>query len=579
LLAQACAIRDEDRFVPSANLQRAQLALEAGDYTAVILACETALRADRACVQGWLGLAVACLQRRDFSRSAEAAAQLCALAPDNALGYKLAGAAHAGMGDAAAALKNYDVAVSLDGLDRETRNGVAAALNNLGAFSRALAAAEATLRLWPEFALAHYNRGVALAGLGRPCEALESYRRALAHKPDFVEALNNCAVLLAKTRRDVETQGDADARRDVEALALLDRALAINPAYAPAHANKGRALIDLGRDAEALACCEKALALDPRDAESGLTRAHLLLATGRISEGLEGLEVRRRSPTWVERRFVFPEWRGGEAAGKKILVWAEQGLGDTLQFCRYAGVLASRGAQVTLAVQKPLRRLLADLPDVGVSTLDERPGAQDFHAPLMSLPRLLGLDQQTLFVEPARLALDAARVARWRERLDPGLVHVGVAWQGNPNGEVDRGRSFALEALSPLGRVSGVKLWSLQKNAGAELLREIEGRFHVEDLGADFDAGPDAFLDTAALMASLDLVVSSDTSVAHLAGTLRRPVWVALQVASEWRWLRDREDSPFYPTARLFRQARAGDWAELFGRMAQALRARVEWGI
>jgi tetratricopeptide (TPR) repeat protein len=543
-------------------MQRAQLALEAGDYLCAMRDCEAALRADASSAQAWLWLAVACLRNRDFRRSAEAAARGAALAPGGALGYKIAGAAHAALGEPAAALRNFSVAVTLDHCDRETRNGVAAALNDLGEFARALAAAEAMLRLWPDFAFAHYNRGVALAGLGRPQEALESYRRAIAQKPDFAAALNNAAVLLARA-----SGGEA-------ALALFDRALAIDPAFAAAHGNRGRALIDLGRDEEALAGCERALALNPRDAESGLARAHLLLASGRIREGLEGLEARRRLPRWIERRFAFPEWRGGDAAGKKILVWAEQGLGDAIQFCRYAGLLASRGAQVTLAVQPSLRRLLADLPDLRVSGLDDAAAPHDLHAPLMSLPRLLGLDEKTLFAEPARIEVDAARAARWRARLDAGIFHIGVAWQGNPNGEVDRGRSFALAALAPLGGIAHVKLWSLQKHAGAEQLRELGGRFQVEDLGPDFDAGPDAFLDTAALMASLDLVVASDTAVAHLAGTLRRPVWVALQVASEWRWLRGREDSPFYPTARLFRQKRPGDWAEVFERMALALRAR-----
>jgi tetratricopeptide (TPR) repeat protein len=548
--------------MPSGALQQAQLALEAGDYASVMRACESALRADRGSVQAWLGLAVACLKSNDFRRCAEAAAQLAALAPSHALAHKISGAAHAGLSDPAASLSSFAVAVSLDDRDQETQNGVAAALNDLREFRRALAATDAILRRWPHFAPGHYNRGVALAGLGRSREAIESYRRAIAHKPDFVEALNNYAVLLAKSGRHIE------------AIELCDRSLEIDPGFAPAHANKGLALVDLGRDAEALAACETAVALNPRDAESGLTRAHLLLATGRVGEGLEGLETRRRFPKWIERRFDFPEWRGGQAAGRKILVWAEQGLGDTIQFCRYAGVLASRGAEVTLAVQNPLRRLLAGLPNVRVRALDEPPEAHDLHAPLMSLPHLLGLDEHSLFVEPARLKVAATRVARWRAKLDPGLFHIGVAWQGNPAGDVDRGRSFALAALLPLSRVPGVKLWSLQKNAGVEQLRAIADRFHVEDPGPDFDAGPDAFLDTAALMASLDLVVTCDTAVAHLAGTLRRPVWVALQVASEWRWLREREDSPFYPTARLFRQARAGDWPELFGRMEQALRQR-----
>jgi len=536
---------------------------QAGDSASALRTCESALRDNALTPEHWLGRAGACLQSGDFRGGAAAAAEAASLAPHSVLARKILGAACAGLGDPGAALNHYAAAVALDGRDKEAHNGVAAALNDLREFARALAASEITLSLWPDFAPAHYNRGVALAALGRPEDAIASYRQALAQNPDFVEALNNCAVLLAR------------AQRSGEAIKLLDRTVERAPDYAPAHANRGRALADLGRDAEALASCERALALNPNDAESGLTRAHLLLAAGDVREGLAALEWRRRLPAWTERRFAFPEWRGGQVSGAKILVWAEQGLGDTLHFSRYASLLAARGAAVTLAVQNPVRWLLAKLPGVRVIGLDQTSQeAHDAHTPLMSLPRLLGLDAADLFVEPARLDIGDAPLPRWRAKLRPELFHVGVAWQGNPSGDVDRGRSFPLAALAPLGRLPGVKLWSLQKNAGAEQMRDIAGLFAVEDPGPDFDAGPDAFIDTAALMASLDLIVTCDTALAHLAGSLRRPVWIALQVASEWRWLRDRDDSPFYPTARLFRQSRPGDWPELFRRMEAALGER-----
>jgi hypothetical protein len=252
-------------------------------------------------------------------------------------------------------------------------------------------------------------------------------------------------------------------------------------------------------------------------------------------------------------------------------LWAEQGLGDTLQFIRYAPRVKQRGGIVLVEPPAPLARLVAGCP--GIDRL-VAPGSVladsfDVHAPLMSLPGLLGT---TLATVPARvpyLVADAALTGSWREQLRPLRgFKIGIAWQGNPQHPRDRFRSIPLSQFAPLAGIEGVRLLSLQKGPGSEQLAAVAHHFVVTDLGSQLDD----MMDTAAVMRNLDLVITADTAIAHLAGALGVPVWVALPVAPDWRWLLERQDSPWYPTMRLFRQARWGDWEDVFQRLAAALR-------
>ncbi|HET7883500.1 MAG TPA: glycosyltransferase family 9 protein, partial [Acetobacteraceae bacterium] len=252
--------------------------------------------------------------------------------------------------------------------------------------------------------------------------------------------------------------------------------------------------------------------------------------------------------------------------GRTLLVRAEQGLGDAIQFCRFAPLV--QGGSVALEVHRPLGRLLASMTGVVplVRMGDQLP-AFDLYVPLLDLPRLLGSSGAPV----PYLSAEPDRVAMWRGRVGHDGLRIGVAWQGNPASAAEHGRSYPVAELRALAGVPGIRLISLQRHHGLEQLAALPHGLRIETLGDDLDAGSDAFIDTAAVMQCLDLVITSDTSVAHLAGALGRPVWVALQHVPDWRWLLDREDCPWYPTMRLFRQSRRGDWAGVFSRMAALL--------
>jgi hypothetical protein len=262
-------------------------------------------------------------------------------------------------------------------------------------------------------------------------------------------------------------------------------------------------------------------------------------------------------------------------AGSRGLVYAEQGLGDTLQFCRYATLLRARGAQVVLAVQDGLRRLLQSLgAGVEVVGFGDIRGEFDWQCPLLSLPRIFATTEDAIPSSVPYLEADLAAVSAWRQRLGDHGKLIGIRWQGS-TGRADAGRSFSLQHFESLARIPGVRLINLQKGPGSEQLHELSTNW-VEDLGADFEpGGPDAFLDVAAVMQSLDFVITSDTSIAHLAGALGRPTWVVLKQVPDWRWMLNRDDSPWYPTMKLFRQRRQGDWEEVFIRMQREIEAQV----
>jgi hypothetical protein len=265
-----------------------------------------------------------------------------------------------------------------------------------------------------------------------------------------------------------------------------------------------------------------------------------------------------------------PPWKGEPLGGQTILLHSEQGLGDTLQFIRYASAVRKRGGRVVAACQAPLVALLASCPGVDqVVPRESGPWPEfDVQAPLMSLPFLLG----TMAAEVPYLSADAERVDRWRPTLDrvPGL-RVGVVWQGNPQHPSDARRSFPLEQLAPVAAVPGVRLISLQHGEGREQL----GHFPIEELESEGVTAPGDFLDSAAVMTQLDLLITVDSAPAHLAGALGVRTWVALPFAADWRWGIDREESPWYPSLRLFRQKTPGDWDNVFGGMAERLRAGI----
>jgi tetratricopeptide (TPR) repeat protein len=415
-----------------------------------------------------------------------------------------------------------------------------------------------------------------LRDLGLADDALASCDRALALRPNYAEAWSNRANALS------------DLNRPLDAQASYERALAASSTFADAWNNLGLTYVDLNRHADALACYERALSLAPDSAEAHWNRALCLLQTGDLAAGFAEYEWRwRRKRIAPSRRsFDAPLWLGdAPLAGKTILLHAEQGLGDTLQFCRYAALVAKQGARVVLEVQPELTRLLAGLEGVDVLvTAGEPLPAFDYHCPLLSLPLALRTVIETIPADTPYLFADAQASARWGSRIGEAvprnMLKVGLVWAGGHRAHVpelrknDARRSLSADRFAPIIEVPGIQFFSLQKgDKAAQQLAEMRERHEASRQLIDWTDELGDFAETAALVDNLDLVISVDTSTAHLAGAMNKPVWILNRLDTCWRWMLEREDTPWYPSARLFRQPALGDWDSVIGNVARALEA------
>ena len=523
----------------------------------------------------------------------------------------------------AAAVVGYDQAVALDPTALHAHHNKAAALYQLARLEEALTACDVALALAAGIAEIHKTRASILQELGRSDEALGEYAQALALKPDFYEAHHHRASLLRSQKRYDEALLHADLaialrpsaaeayanrahvllgllcaeealtaidtaialapdmpqahsdRGDIfqqldrydDALVSYDRAISLAPGYAEAHHNKGFLLQFLGDDVGARAAYDCAIALKPDFARAYFNKATLALLEGDFAEGWPLYEWRwQQSEQKAARNFMQPLWLGDEDINDKtILLHAEQGFGDTLQFCRFVQGVAARGAHVVLEVPPPLAALMATLPgDYRLVNKGETLPLFDVHCPLMSLPLALGTTLATLPAPVPYLHAPAEKRAQWAERLgEKHAPRLGLCWSGAAVHKNDRHRSLPLSTLAPLLDL-GFEAHALQKDIRAgdgAALGSI--RTHAEQL--------QDFTDTAALIEAMDLVITVDTSVAHLAGALGKPVWIMLPFTPDYRWLRVRADSPWYPSARLFRQPTIGDWQSAISAVVSAL--------
>ncbi|WP_224983695.1 tetratricopeptide repeat protein [Geomonas agri] len=508
----------------------------------------------------------------------------------------------------------------------EQYNDEGCTLDGAGRQGEAIERYRKAIELCPAFVAPHYNMGNSLYTLGRLAEAAESYRRALAIEPKLAQAWHNLALAL-KEQGDFEgalqalqqavgvapdylearhnlgelhhAMGDIELAQQTfrtildanpgylpswnalgialqaqerleEAAQCYRTALALNPDYLHALNNLGSVSRALGDVEEAVRCYRKVLALDPGYVDARWNLALVQLQLGEYREGWRGYEQRFEKVDPIPRLDLpQPLWDGSSLQGRTILLHAEQGFGDTLQFVRYAPVLAAQGATVLVQCQaKPIAPVLTTVPGVARVLVRGEPFPDfDCHASLMSLPYLCGTLLDSIPAAVPYLAADPALVERWKGALPAEGVLVGLVWAGRKTYKDDLKRSLTLSLFAPLARVTGARFCALQVGDGAEQAATPPPGMELTDLGA----GIKSFADTAAILSQLDLVISADTAVAHLAGGLGVPVWVLLPMACDWRWLMEREDSPWYPTARLFRQRRRGDWGEVVERVAQQL--------
>jgi tetratricopeptide (TPR) repeat protein len=465
------------------------------------------------------------------------------------------------LGELDEAINCFEAALGLSPESPEAHLGLGLVMLSLGRFEAALPNLARAIELGPDRPESHALLERALRGLGRLDEALECAERVLRLLPEDAQAHCVRGFLLDELRR-------CD-----EALTCFDQAIRLDPRNAEAHHNRGVVLVRLTRYDEAIAAFDEAIRLVPDYDEARGNRARALLTLGHFDRGWEEFErqVRHRNPNSPghSRRL----WMGEPLIGRTILLHAEQGLGDTVQFMRYIAQVKVRGGRVLFVCPQPLVRLAATCPGIDqVVPRGDRLPEFDIHSPLM---RLMSLFSKTVEAIPAPipyLSADAARVERWRERLaGPPALKVGIAWQGNPKHKRDRDRSFPLVNFERLAAIHGVRLFNLQKGFGADQIRELAGRFPLVELGDELDPDPLEIRDTPAVMMGLDLVITPDSMLAHLAGALGIPVWIALPFSPDWRWLLGRDDSPWYPTARLFRQREPGRWDLVFDRIARAL--------
>ncbi len=471
-------------------------------------------------------------------------------------------------GELEAAIPHYREALAIAPNIPQTAYNLAKIFEEQGQVEEAIAHYEQALVAQPDFVPALINLAVARQEKGELVRAIELYRRALEIHPHSWEAYNNLATVL-------QEQGNLE-----DALEYYHKALELLPDFVEAINNLGRTFLEKGAVEDAISCYRRAIHLSPNHASAHLNLSLALLLVGDLENGLAEYEWRWQIKEFhtghscfltgpdntVSAREYRPLWDGSDLVGKTILLHAEQGLGDSLQFIRYAAIVKNKGGRVIVGCYPQLHRLFATVDGIDLLIVKGEPLPEfDVQAPMLSLPYIIGTKLETI---PANTAYLSPPAGAEFTLLPDRTLKVGIVWAGNPKHRKNKQRSCSLSQFLPLLEVSGVSFYSLQKEV-SEADRALLNQTSIVDLSPYFGD----FADTAAAIAKLDLVISVDTAVAHLAGALGKPVWILLAFSPDWRWLLEREDSPWYPTARLFRQHQRGDWEDVFARVAEALGA------
>jgi tetratricopeptide (TPR) repeat protein len=463
-------------------------------------------------------------------------------------------------GDIDEAINCCQKAVRINPLFAEAYSNLGAALREKGSLDEAINCCQKAVEINPSFAEAYCNLGVALQKKGQIDKAITQYQKAIEIKPSFAKAHSN----LGNALREL---GQMD-----EAVTHCQKAIEISPSFAEAYCNLGSALREKGQIDDAITYCQKALEIDPQFAMAKFNMSVILLLSGDFEHGWAEYEWRWRLKDCVQFHSDFskPLWDGSEVRGLTVLLQCEQGLGDTIQFIRYAPMIAQKGARVIVNCQRELVTLIRSVEGVQRAIAEgETLPEVDLYCPIMSLPLKFNTGLKSIPSAVPYLTVNSVSVQRWKDKVqeDNSSFKIGLVWAGRPEHKNDRNRSCRLECFSSLTELGDISFYSLQKGEAGEQAKDPPVGMKLIDYTEEIRD----FEDTAALIENLDMTISVDTSVAHLAGALGKPVWILLPFAPDWRWMLDRKDSLWYPTMRLFRQPSPQDWESVMAEVKYVL--------
>ena len=574
------------------------IALQLGQPEEAIrsIAAAISLKPDKASFHCNLGLAYQAVKH--LEEAADCYEEALRLRPDNVVAHNNLGVIRLEQGRAEEAAQCFMQAKRFDGNDAEAYLNLGKALRAQGKIDQAIASFEQAIALQPNLVQAVIQLGLAYREQGELAAAAEQFEAAIGLDRGHAAAHNYLGATFTKQKRLPEAEAllrkaielnpdDASAHSNL-GVALLEsgrhreakesilESLRIQPDAAGARSNLGAVFLQLGEVEEALRHVEQALRIQPDNIDAHWNRSLIWLTLGRFQEGWLEYEWRHMRPESHGRKLPRPLWDGSSLEGRTILLHTEQGLGDTIQFCRYAELVTERGGEVLLACQSPLVELLSKCSRIETIIAKESGMIQfDLHAPLMSLPGIFRGDEADIPRDVPYIFPRDDLVDHWNRALPPrDKLRIGIAWQGNRKFAGDHYRSIPLHNFAPLAAIPGVRLISLQKGDGSEQYEELESEFDLY-VPPDLDESSGAFMDTAAIMKNLDLVITSDTVIPHLAGAIGVETWMVLSKSADWRWMLDRNDSPWYPTMKIFRQNILGDWHEVFEQVVAKIRQTV----
>ena len=525
------------------------------------------LNSDYAEAYNNIGIALQSLGR--YEAAVDSCSTAVQLAPGFAHAHNALGFCLEMQGKYEEAAKSYAKAIELKDDFAEAYNHLGVVFSSLGRYDEAIENFSQALDIEPNYAEARNNLGIALKALGRLDEAIENYVQAIQPSPDFPEAYYN----LANALRDQDNP--------IDAIEHYQEAIRLKPDYVEAYYNLANVLYGQRQLADAIENYQMAVSLKPDCADAHWNFSLALLSSGTLAEGWKHYQWRHKAvlgTATYPHRYDAPRWDGSSFVGKKLLIHYEQGYGDTIQFVRYLPMAKARGGTVILEARKPLLSLLRSFPGIDElveASPEKKPAVKfDYYASLMDLPGIFGTTLETIPADVPYILAGPQKVSQWQSKFGGKDFKVGIVWAGQPAKKNDRYRSCPLNCFEQLAAIPGVKLYGLQKGQAAAQASELSSQSDLTNLGEDLSD----FGDTAAIIDNLDLIISIDTAVAHLAGAMGKPVWVLVSSRPDWRWMMDREDSPWYPTMRVFRQEKLGGWDHLFRCVTEELKMLVSKG-